>query len=221
MWCKNFARQGAAAMGLAVGLAFIPAAQAQPAAPYQVDVWADVLFGTDGRAEKVEIPATEGQPAAFIERLKKQLMGAKIQPRTTADGQPATWQTGMQVVVQITPSEQGAQAKLLGISPGPRPLKSYAAPWPKDGPANEQSEVVARCTVKADGLCTGTVVVSTTGTSEGLRRWATASMDGWRFEPQRLNGQPVETEVTKTLVLINQTEDLPKDFRDGRRLTGR
>jgi hypothetical protein len=67
----------------------------------------------------------------------------------------------------------------------------------------------------------GTVVVSTTGTSEGMRRWAAASMDGWRFEPQRLNGQAVETEVTQTLRLFNRQEDLPKDFRDGRRLTGR
>lgn len=206
----------AAVAGLCVGAAAVAA----PAEPYVVNVWADVLFGQDGRAVKVEVPDDEGQPAAFIERLKKQLQGAKVQPRTTADGQPATWQTGMQVSVQITPSEQGAQAKLLGISPGPRPLKVYAAPWPKDGPDNEESEVRVRCTVDVQGVCNGTVILATTGTSEGLRRWAVASMEGWRFEPQRLNGQPVEAEVQKRLVL-HKRDTQPQDFRDGRRLTGR
>ncbi len=217
MWCQRLVRRGALVVGVSLGLAFGAGVQAAPGDPYEVEVWADVLFGQDGKAVKVEIPDTEGQPAAFIDRLKRQLQAAKVQPRTTAEGQPATWQTGMRVVVLITPGPQGAQAKLQGISPGPRPIKRYSAPAPSDMPDNDVVNVTVQCRVKADGSCGDLKILESTGTSQGLRRWAQATVEGWRFDPQRLNGVPEEADVTLPFS-IQADRSAPVEFRFPKRL---
>jgi len=74
-----------------------------------------------------------------------------------------------------------------------------------------------RCEVGTDGRCGAVKVVEATGTSDALRRWAVASLRGWEFVPQRINGQAVVGEAEVELVL-NVLDDRPVDFRDPRRL---
>ncbi|MFY9513848.1 MAG: hypothetical protein WAQ05_23035, partial [Rubrivivax sp.] len=69
-------RNAVAALSLLVLAAAAAAADAKQA--YTVEVWAEVLFDADGKAQRVEVPDTAGQPAAFIDRLKRQLAGAKV-----------------------------------------------------------------------------------------------------------------------------------------------
>lgn len=196
----------------------LAAAQAAPKEPYVVEVWAEVLFDAEGKATRVEVPDAAGQPEAFIERLKRQLGGAKVPPPRDAAGAPATLLSGVQVNVQITPLPTGgANARIAGINVGPRTVKAYAASQPDGVAAGGVYEARVRCTVTTAGRCRDTVVESSTRVDDTMRRWAMASLNGYEFAPQQINGQPIEGEVTRMLRL-EMLDDQPKDFRDGRRI---
>ncbi len=187
--------------------------------PYTVELWADALFGNDGRISRLEVPDASEYPPAFVERVRKQLATAKIPIVNDASGAPATFQTGVRLSYRVTPATAGlpGTVKLTGMQIGPRPLKRYAASPPDDLPPNTPAEVKVRCQVGIDGVCGEVKIVEMPGTSDRLRRWAVATMRGWRFEPQRVNGQPVPGEHEVRFVLSVQ-DNAPTDFRDPRRL---
>ena len=218
----------AAATGLALagpGAWWPPASAATPPKdPYTLEIWADMLFDTSGKLEKMEVPDAAQYPPAFVERVKKQLATSRIPPMKDDAGAPASFQTGMQVVFLITPGavEAGAAATwhVQAIGVGARPVKRYAASRTSDMPADTPTVVRVRCEVGTDGRCTTVKVVAADGTSDVLRRWAMASMRGWVFEPQRVNGLPIASEAQVTLEL--EARDLaPRDFRDPRKLQDR
>lgn len=187
--------------------------------PYVVDVWADALFGGDGRISRLEVPDASEYPPAFVERVRKQLATAKIPVVKDESGAPATFQTGVELSYRVTPATAGLQGavRLEGMQIGPRPLKRYAAKLPKDLPTNTPAVVRVRCQVGIDGVCGEVKIVEMPGTSDSLRRWAVATMRDWRFEPQRVNGQPVPGEHEESFELT-VPDNAPTDFRDPRRL---
>lgn len=187
--------------------------------PYSVDIWADALFGADGRMARLEIPDASLYPATFIEQVRRQLASAKIPVVKDEQGAPATFQTGVRLAYRVTPATAQAPAtvKLEGMRIGPRPLKRYAASPPDDLPPNTPAVVRVRCEVGIDGRCGEVKIIEMPGTSERLRRWATVTMRGWQFEPQRVNGQAVPGEHEQGLELTVQ-DNAPVDFRDPRRL---
>lgn len=208
-----------AALALA-SLVFSPPGAAQ-AAPYTVEVWADALFDPTGRLQRLDVPEAAEHPAAFVERVRRQLASAKIPPVNDAQGQPASFQTGIRLSYLVTPSgAEGAQVKLTGMQLGPRPLKRYAAAQPEQLPPDTVLTVRTQCDVGTDGRCSDVRVVDATVTSDVLRRWAVASLQGWTFEPQRVAGQPVPGQVEVTLAL-DVIDARPADFRDPVRLRGR
>lgn len=192
-------------------------AQTAAAQPYVVDVWSDATFGPDGLLQQLDVADTDQLPAAFVERVRKQLASARIPPVKDDRGAAASFATGVLLVYRVTPGAQGGSVKLEGMKMAPRPLKRYAAAQPERLPPDTPLNVKVRCEVGTDGRCGAVKVVEATGTSDALRRWAVASLRGWEFAPQRINGQPVAGEAEVELVL-SVLDDRPADFRDPRRL---
>jgi hypothetical protein len=192
-------------------------AQTSTGPAYVVDVWSDATFGPEGRLDKLDVADAAGLPAPFVERVRKQLASARIPPVKDDTGAAASFSTGVLLVYRVTPGAQGGTVKLEAMKIGPRPLKRYAAAQPEQLPADTPLSVKVRCEVGTDGRCAAVKIVEATGTSDALRRWAVASLRGWEFLPQRINGQPVAGEAEVELVL-NVLDDRPVDFRDPRRL---
>jgi hypothetical protein len=204
-------------------------AAARPAgSPYQVDVWADALFGPDGSLQRLEVPEADQYPAAFVQRLKQHLAKARIPPVTDEQGAPASFRTGLGMYLTVTPGAGAGVGAASGtvridsVRVAARPVKRYFASAPANiptagGGAGGVAQVSLQCTVQGDGRCTEVAIVNATAGSESLRRWGVASMEGWRFEPQRVNGQPVLSQWQQTLTL-EVLDTMPKDFRNPLRI---
>lgn len=197
-------------------------------APYQVDVWAEALFGTDGSLQRLDVPEADQYPAAFVQRLKQHFAKARIPPVTDDQGAPATFLTGLGMYLTVTPGADAASGPSAGtvridsVRVGPRPVKRYAASAPENIPTEGGgtagvAQVSVQCTVQGDGRCTEVSITKATAGSESLRRWAVASMEGWRFEPQRVNGVPVPSQWQQTLQL-EVLDTQPRDFRNPLRI---
>ncbi|MES2585006.1 MAG: energy transducer TonB [Pseudomonadota bacterium] len=190
------------------------AAHAQtPAQPYTVEVWARVLFDTQGRATEYALVDEAQYPAQFAANVKERVARAKIEPPRDA-GEAATLRSGVRLDFQVTPSAEGGSVKIVGLSMGPLPTQRYYASYPKDvaKAGGWEGEVQALCTVGSEGRCTAIEVKALPGIPESVRRFAKASLEGWTFEPQQVNGKPIEGEYTLRLRL-NTLDDAPEDFR--------
>ena len=70
----------------------------------------------------------------------------------------------------------------------------------------------ASCKVDATGRCDAVHVEALAGVPESARRWAKESMEGYQFEPQRVNGRAVPGEATVNFRL-SKRDAFPEDFR--------
>jgi hypothetical protein len=199
---------------LAMSVAFGGTSMAQtPDKPYTVEIWSDATFGPDGKLQKLEVADAATQPAAFVERVKKQLASARIPPVTDSAGQPATFETGVRVQYLVTPAAGGGTVRMTGMTIEPRPVKRYLASEPDGLPYDTPLKVRLSCSIDTAGECKEPKVLEADGTYAVLRRWGVASLQGWRFAPQRINGQavPAEVDVTLSLRIDNYR---PADFRN-------
>ena len=198
---------------------------AEPPQPYVVEVWSDTLFGMDGTAQRVEIVRPEQYPAGFVERVKQRFAAMRIPPVKDDKGEPATFQTGVRLSVEITPpgaDGKGGSARIGGVQMGPLVLKAYAASRPDDVPADSQTLAEVECVVGVDGACGDVKLARVLPDSPTFRRWAVASLRGYKFAPQRVNGTPVPAPYKVTLVLEVLPDAAPPDFRQSsNRLPGR
>lgn len=187
-------------------------AAAEPDSSYVVDLWADVLFDAEGRAQRIDVSAPDGQPEGFVERVKALLSAARVPPPRDDGGAAATLQSGVHVWLRIVRRDGAASASITGLQVGPRILKRYAASMPSGVAAGGVYEARVRCIVSVVGRCRDIVVDYTTLVNDSMRRWAAASAAGFEFVPQRLNGQPIEAEVVLPLRL-HVDDSLPQEFR--------
>lgn len=205
---------GAAPCALALAAAAPATAWAQtPDKPYTVEIWSDATFGPDGKLQKLDVVDAATQPAAFVERVKKQLASARIPPVVDGAGAPATFETGVRVQYLVTPAAGGGTVRMTGMAIEPRPVKRYAASEPEGLPKDTPLNARLSCNIDPAGDCKEPKVLEADGTYAELRRWGIASLQGWKFLPQRINGQavPTEVEVTLTLTIDNYR---PADFRN-------
>ncbi len=184
-----------------------------PDKPYTVEIWSDATFGPDGKLQKLEVAEAATQPAAFVERVKKQLASARIPPVTDRAGQPAIFETGVRVQYLVTPAATGGTVRMTGMTIEPRPVKRYLASEPDGLPHDTPLNVRLSCTIDTAGECKEPKVLEADGTYPELRRWAMASLQGWRFAAQRINGQAVPAEVVVTLT-FKVDNYRPADFRN-------
>jgi hypothetical protein len=152
-------------------------------------------------------------PAKFAENVKARIVRAKIQP-PESEGKPVTLRTGVRLDFVVTPTVGGGQVKLAGLSMGVIPLKRYYASYPTDvgQTGGWVGEVEGLCTVGVNGRCRQIEVRSLPGMPESVRRFARASLEGWSFSPQELDGKAIEGEYTLRMKL-NTLDSAPEDFR--------
>lgn len=183
------------------------------AAPYQVAVWARVLFGADGRASSVEFIDTPGLTAKFLQGARERIEKARIEPRQL-QGSAVSFGTGVRMDFEVKPSPQGGTARLLGLAMLPLPIKRAYADRPPDVAQAEgwKGVLIGSCTVGQDGRCQRVSVRSSVVMPESARRFVRESLELWWFEPQQLAGQPVEAEFESEFVLQAE-QAAPEDFR--------
>lgn len=190
----------------------LPAA-AQATAPYTVTVWAQALFGPDGKASQFQVVDEATYPAPFVEGVKARLSRARMQP-VLDQGAPATFKTGVRMDFVVTPGQGGGTVKLDGLAMEPLPIKRYMASFPGDVALTDgwDGRVDAFCLVGVDGNCKTITVTALPGMPESVRRFARVSLEQWRFEAQQVNGKAIETEVG---VRFNLSAPMgaPEDFR--------
>lgn len=184
-----------------------------PAQPYTVEVWARVLFDTQGKVAEYALVDEAKYPAQFAENVKERVAKAKIDP-PQENGQAVTLRTGVRLDFRVTPKAEGGSVKIVGLSMGPMPTHRYFASYPKDVGKTEgwEGEVQALCTVGIEGTCTAVAVTALPGMPESVRRFAKVSLEGWTFEPQRVNDKPIEGEY-KFRVRLHTLDGRPEDFR--------
>ena len=186
---------------------------AAAAETWQSEIWFDALFDEAGQLKQIE-PVNEAEhPAAFWAQMKQRLQSARVPPRQQ-DGQPATFRTGIMLLLNVTKGSEGGSASIAGLQMRPIPIKRFAASLPKDIRAvgGWQGEVMASCTIDKIGACTNVKVHAPAGMPASLLRWAKVSAEGWQFKPTEINGQPIESEVAIPFdVRIN--DDMPVEFR--------
>ena len=181
---------------------------------YRVEVWALVLFGPDGRVAEQGLIDEEKYPGPFADNVKTRVQRAKIEA-PMVDGRATTLRTGVRLDFEVTPTaEGGGQVRVLGLSMSALPTKRYFASYPRDvgRTGGWQGAVTGVCTVAPDGRCSAIEVRALPGMPESVRRYAKASLEGWTFAPQEVDGKPVESEFTLKLRL-NTRDDKPEDFR--------
>jgi hypothetical protein len=190
----------------------LPAAS-QPTAPYNVTVWAQALFGPDGKATHFQVVDEATYPAPFVEGVKARLSRARMQP-VQDQGAPATFKTGVRMDFLVTPGQGGGTVKLEGLAMEPLPIKRYMASFPGDVALTDgwDGRVDAFCLVGVDGTCKTITVTALPGMPESVRRFARVSLEQWRFEAQQVNGKAIETEVGVRFNL-SAPVGAPEDFR--------
>ena len=191
------------------------AGAAEDLAPYPVSVWTRVLFGVDGKPQEYAVVDEDKYPAKFIENVKVRVAQASIQP-PVVDGRPVTLRSGVELRFTVTPNaEGGGSVRVDGLSMGPMPLRKSLASYPADIAANGgwEGQVMGICTVGGNGRCRTVEVVAQPGMPESVRRYAKASLDGWVFEPQQIDGKPIESEY-RLVMQLNTLDTAPEDFRE-------
>ncbi len=203
------------ALGSLVVAAFATCAYAQDSSePYTVEVWARVLFNTEGTAAEYTLIDEARYPAKFAQNVKDRISKARIQPPEEG-GKPATFRTGVRLDFLVTPTAGGgAQVRVSGLSMGPHPVKQYYAPFPTDieKTAGWEGRVEGVCKVGTNGQCIAIEVKAPPGMPESVRRYARLSLQGWTFAPQEVNGKPIEGDFSLRFHL-NSRDGAPEDFR--------
>ncbi len=201
-----------AALWLMFGLPGMPLAQAL-AQPYQVSVWARVLFGPDGRAQEITMVEEPGLTPPFLQAARTRLERARIEPRTLA-GQAVSFRTGVRMAFEVAPEPESGSVRLQTLEMQPLPLKRAYARYPQDIAQSEgwTGVLVGTCTVARDGRCGAVAVRSALVMPETARRFVRDSLELWRFEPQELAGQPIVSEFS-TEFLLKAELGAPEDFR--------
>jgi len=182
----------------------------------QLNVWFDVLFDENGQAKEV-VPIDEAsQSPGFWQQMSARLQKARIPPRQE-EGRNASFRTGVRLYLNVDPAKSTVAISSMQMVPIPTRI-AYAS-YPKDAAskAGWEGEVKMICRVGTDGTCVESKVEMPAGMPESLRRYGRASMEQWRFQPQEVNGKPVEGEYV-VLMRLKTADDMPVDFREPRKL---
>ncbi|MFZ4652732.1 MAG: energy transducer TonB [Rubrivivax sp.] len=205
------ARRGLALLALS-GAAGCASASTAPGT-LLAEVWSRVEFDTSGQAARVEVVGEADYPPRFVQEVRTRLARARIQP-PVVDGVAAVLSTGVKLEFEITPGTPQATVRIANLSIGPLPIRRPYAPFPDDiaRAADWQGSVTASCTVGEAGVCQAITVRASAGVAESARRFARESLERWAFEPQRVNGRPVDAVHTERFDLRARRLE-PEDFR--------
>lgn len=170
--------------------------------PYEVVVWADAEYSAAGELVELEFVGAKEYPEAFLANVRNRIV-AREYTAPVVDGQPATFETGVRVTLTVTPGAGGGQVKIDEIADSARVLRMSAAKRPANVNSMDwNGTVVARCTVTVKGRCNLAEVMERSGLDAAAAgTFAKGSLEGWRFKPQRVNGNPIESDVVVPITL--------------------
>ena len=145
----------------------------------------DLAVDADGRVERI----TPQVPDARAAELAAQLRQWRFEPAASAG--PA------RSYLRVVAREDGEGMRILDASTGPRPLALPAPVYPDaDQRRGREGVVVLRLDVDASGAVTAAHVHATGGdVSRGMGEAALQAVQAWRFEPERVAGRPVGTQL--------------------------
>lgn len=187
---------------------------AADAPPVQsVWVWSSVLFDAQGQATAIRVQDETEQPAELVAQTRQRLAQARIQP-PIKEGAPVSLETGVGLRFVVRSGPDGASARVQEMAVRPLVIKAVRLRLPDDVRAARgwEGQVTVRCTVDIEGQCKDTEVEALPGVPESMRRWGRLSLEAWRFDPQRIDGQPVEGTYSYTFH-VRTTERYPENFR--------
>jgi hypothetical protein len=164
--------------------------------PYEVTVWADAKYDAAGALTSLEFPQAADYSPALLGNLRNRIAARPAAPKLDGDV-PATWETGVRVTLTITP-ETGT-VSVDDITEMPLVLRMTKARFTEDmsaGATDWDGRVMASCTVSVKGRCGPVEILTESGEApEEARRMAKTALSGWRFQPQKVGGQPVAGKV--------------------------
>lgn len=185
------------------------AQSAAPAAPAPfettriITVWASVLFDETGACRSLRFSDKSDPPDELLQRLRAPLERMRIPPKLDG-GQPATFETGLRIEVNILSDGSSSRFKLDSLTLQPLPVSTVAPDYPAvmvDG-GTGRFEVDATCVVSESGRCTAVTLKPKGVVPETFLRAMRATYAQWTFEPQKLNGRPVPGEATMGFALV-------------------
>lgn len=181
---------------------------------WRSEVWFDALFDEAGQLKLIDPVNQSEHPAAFWAQMTQRLQSARVPPRQEG-GRPATFRTGIMLVLKVSKGGDGGSVSIAALEMGAIPIKRYAASLPQDigSVGGWEGEVAASCTVDKTGACTNVKVTAPPGMPSSLLRWAKVSAEGWQFKPQEINGEPIESEVAIPFY-VRAADDMPVNFRN-------
>lgn len=180
-------------------------------------VWFDVLFDENGQVSRITPIDEASQPPAFWQGMTARLQKAKIPPRQV-DGKNASFRTGVRLFLNVDKEKSTVGIRSMEMLPIPTTIAYSSYPKDAGGSAGWEGEIKLTCKVGTDGTCVQGNVDMPAGMPDSLRRFGRTSMDQWRFQPQEVDGKPVEGEYVVQMKL-KTLDDQPVDFRDARKIT--
>lgn len=166
-------------------------------------IWARVLFGTDGRIETFEFVSPRAHRKAFLDRVQAAVAQARI-PVQQRDGVPASFKTGMRIAVVVDPSPDNPGFRIASVQISPILLvEAFPVPDRRDLERMKSWTVdtlAVSCTVQTNGRCKD-IRVEGRDLPDVVRQFGLESAQGWRFEPQEVGEQPIESTYVARLNL--------------------
>ena len=176
---------------------------AEPAAPYNVTVWANAVFNEEGKVQKLDYSSLAAHAQGFLDQLRPALMRGRITP-PVHNGTPASLQSGIRVTVYIIPAPTGSTFRISNLDLQPLPIKTYKpdSVFDSNGGFAAKYSLEATCEVSETGRCTEVNITTSDAVPESFRRAVRDAYKRWEFEPQRINGVAVKGKASMAFSLI-------------------
>ena len=180
---------GSVLMLLASGFA----AAAEPS-PRQLSIWADMRIGVDGRPLEVAFPKGEAMAPELRAGMGPMLMKAQFEP-VLVDGAAVEVRTPVLITLEVLEDESGAQVRIAGAVPSPRPVRIHQPKYPDMAQRNSLTgQLRLRCTVTAQGRC-GEIEVESEFAPTPMVRSAMAALKHWEWDVPEAGGAKYPVEV--------------------------
>lgn len=180
------------------------AVASMPSQSFPIEGWLEL--DAEGRLHAFEEDSQRPVPAPLLAGAREQLATLAFQP-ARRDGEPAgsrSWLTA-RVVLQ----EEGDEyvLTLQDARLGPKPLHRQA---PRIALAGRRSiSLVVDLTVDVQGRPVGVHAESLEGADRRQLDAAMAAISAWRFEPERVAGEPIASSMRLPVRVARSPKDLP------------
>ncbi len=173
-----------------------------------MSVTARIEYDTNGQVLHSEIIDNLGLKPTFIELIQTSLSHKHFEPHKV-DGNPVRFLTGVRLELSITSDNNSMDVEIKDYEIFPLTKKSFYLPTPRSLVfISSKSPIRVSCIVGVDGSCTSIDVDVPVGIPRSDAIKYTKSMfSQWKFEPQQVNGIPVEG--LRILTFKFNSKDLP------------